>query len=158
MIYSSACKYAMKAMIDLAGRSDSKPVPLKILANAQGISSSFLQKILQVFSRRGYVLSTKGPGGGYRLDRGSGVITLLEIINAIDGPLCIDSVCIMGINDCNTTESCKLHSEWSLFGSRLLSTLQKTTIAEIAHKSSGDTGGEKQNGPSISKITRVGGC
>lgn len=158
MIYSSACKYAMKAMINLAGRRDSKPVPLHTLASAQGISSSFLQKILQVLSRRGYVLSTKGPGGGYRLDRGPGVITLLEIINAIDGPLSLDNVCIMGIYNCSKTERCKLHSEWSLFGSRLLSTLQKTTIAEIAHKSSGDTGWEKQNGPSISKITRVGGC
>lgn len=158
MIYSSACKYAMKAMIDLAGRSDNKPVPLHTLASAQGISSSFLQKILQALSRRGYVLSTKGPGGGYRLDRGSGVITLLEIIDAIDGPLRLDSVCIMGINDCKSIESCKLHSEWSQFGSLLLSTLRETTITEMAHKSCGDNGGEKRTGSSISKETRVSGC
>ncbi len=157
MIYSSACKYAMKAMIDLAGRTDNKPVPLHILASAQGISSSFLQKILQVLSRRGYVLSTKGPGGGYRLGRDSAFITLLEVINAVDGPLCLDHVCIMGINDCHETESCKLHSEWREFESRLLNTLRATSIAELAHKPGGYSPGGKQNGSSISTITRVGG-
>ena len=69
MIVSTKGRYALRVMIDLAAHNDGSFVPLAEIAERQGISEKYLESILVVLSRAGFLLSLRGKGGGYRLSR-----------------------------------------------------------------------------------------
>lgn len=78
-------RYAVTAMLDLALRSGTtKVVALAEIAGRQGISLAYLEQLFSKLRRAGLVASVRGPGGGYRLARGAGAISVADIISAID--------------------------------------------------------------------------
>jgi Rrf2 family cysteine metabolism transcriptional repressor len=78
-------EYALLALAHLAGHGGNATV--QTVAEAQEIPARFLEQILLTLKRAGYVRSSKGPGGGYRLARPADRISLAEVIRLIDGPL-----------------------------------------------------------------------
>jgi len=87
MRLSRKSEYACLAMIDLAEHRRDKPVNMTDLAKRKAIPKKYLEQILLLLKRGGYVRSTRGPGGGYRLAKPPGRISLAEIIRLLDGPL-----------------------------------------------------------------------
>jgi Rrf2 family iron-sulfur cluster assembly transcriptional regulator len=77
-------RLAVTAMIDLALRTDRGPVPLAAIGRRQGISLSYLEQLFGDLRRGGLVRSTRGPGGGYTLDRPAADITIADIVRAVD--------------------------------------------------------------------------
>ena len=69
MIVSTKGRYALRVMIDLAARGEGRYVPLTEIAARQEISEKYLESILVVLSRAGYLQALRGKGGGYRLAR-----------------------------------------------------------------------------------------
>ena len=67
MIVSTKGRYALRVMIDLAARGEGRYVPLTEIAARQEISEKYLESILVVLSRAGYLQALRGKGGGYRL-------------------------------------------------------------------------------------------
>ena len=103
---SEAASLALHSMALLASRG-SEPHPVRELAETIGASEHHLAKVLQRLARSGLVKARRGPGGGFELARPAGDITLLEVLETIDGPLrpsdclmgtpgCMGDVCIMG--------------------------------------------------------------
>lgn len=87
MRLSAKAQYACIAMVDLAcNHADPNPVHLKHIADKHGISQRFLVQILLQLKGAGLVESTRGATGGYLLARAPSLITLAEIIHAIDQP------------------------------------------------------------------------
>jgi Rrf2 family protein len=84
---SAKAEYAVRACLELAARAGDPPVSVETLAGAQGLPASFLERIVADLRRAGIVASTRGAGGGYRLTRSAGAITLADVIRAVDGPL-----------------------------------------------------------------------
>jgi Rrf2 family protein len=82
-----ACVYALYALEYLAARGEGPLVASHHIARARGIPEQFLRKVLTPLARAGLVLSVKGAGGGYRLARPATGITLLEVVEAVGGPL-----------------------------------------------------------------------
>jgi Rrf2 family protein len=78
-------EYALLALAHLAGCGDNATV--QAIAEARDIPARFLEQILLTLKRAGYVRSTKGPGGGYRLARPADQISLAEVIRLLEGPL-----------------------------------------------------------------------
>ncbi len=79
--------YAIRALVELAGQPDSQRLLSQAIARGHGIPRRFLQKVLRRLERRGIVWAVRRPGGGYQLAKVPREITLLEIIEAVDGPI-----------------------------------------------------------------------
>ena len=90
MKLSTKGRYAVMAMTDLAGQgagADRKTVPLAEIAARQQISLAYLEQLFARLKRRGLVESVRGPGGGYRLSRPAGDMSVAEVVHAVDEPL-----------------------------------------------------------------------
>lgn len=87
MRISAKADYALRALIEIAGRSDAKPVSAEELGKAQEIPHGFLQAILADLRRSGIVMSQRGQAGGWRMARDAAEVTVADVIRAVDGPL-----------------------------------------------------------------------
>ena len=88
MRVSAKSDYALRALIELAGRDDGSPVSAEELGRLQEIPHGFLQAILADLRRAGVVMSQRGQSGGWRLARDAGArVSVADVIRAVDGPL-----------------------------------------------------------------------
>ena len=87
MRVSAKADYALRALIEMAGREDASPVSAEELGRRQDIPHGFLQAILADLRRAGVVMSQRGQSGGWRLARPAAEVTVADVIRAVDGPL-----------------------------------------------------------------------
>jgi Rrf2 family protein len=87
MKFSTACTYAVRALVFLARREADGLLVAHVFAGARGMSEEYLSKTLKELVRAGILLSSRGPTGGYRLARPPKRISLLEVVEAADGPV-----------------------------------------------------------------------
>ena len=87
MRVSAKADYALRALIEIAQRSDGLPVSAEELGRLQEIPHGFLQAILADMRRAGFVVSQRGQSGGWRLARSAADVSVADVIRAVDGPL-----------------------------------------------------------------------
>jgi len=87
MRVSAKSDYALRALIEMAGRTDSTPVSAEELGRLQEIPHGFLQAILADLRRAGIVVSQRGQSGGWRMGRDPETVSVADVIRAVDGPL-----------------------------------------------------------------------
>jgi Rrf2 family protein len=84
---SAKSDYALRALIEMASRSDGKAVSAEELGRLQDIPHGFLQAILADLRRAGVVMSQRGQSGGWRMGRAADQVSVADVIRAVDGPL-----------------------------------------------------------------------
>ncbi len=84
MRMSSKGRYAVVAVLDVAGNAGTRPVSLADVAIRQRISLSYLEQLFAMLRRAGLVAASRGPGGGYRLQRPAGEITVGQVFQAVE--------------------------------------------------------------------------
>lgn len=87
MKLTRASSYALHAVAYMADQDNNVPVASHVIAKARKIPERFLLKVLKPLVSARVLLSIKGPNGGYRLAKSAGDISLLEILEAVDGPI-----------------------------------------------------------------------
>jgi Rrf2 family protein len=87
MKLSRASGYALEALVAIAGQEAGAPVTSHTIAEERGLPEKFLPKVLLSLVNAKILLSLAGPNGGYRLAKPAADITLLEVIEAVDGPI-----------------------------------------------------------------------
>jgi Rrf2 family protein len=87
MRFSRASLYALHALVFMGRQKDNHPVASHVIAHAEGIPERFLLKVLKPLVSAGVLQSIKGPNGGYRLTRPVRTISLLEVVEAVDGSI-----------------------------------------------------------------------
>ncbi|MGV3561681.1 MAG: RrF2 family transcriptional regulator [Nocardioides sp.] len=87
MRVSAKSDYALRALIEMAGRSDAPAVSAEELGKLQDIPRNFLQAILADLRRAGVVISQRGQSGGWRMARPASDVSVADVIRAVDGPL-----------------------------------------------------------------------
>ncbi|WP_183094002.1 RrF2 family transcriptional regulator [Nocardioides stalactiti] len=87
MRVSAKSDYALRALIEMAGREDGKAVSAEELGRLQEIPHGFLQAILADLRRAGVVMSQRGQSGGWRMGRPAAEVSVADVIRAVDGPL-----------------------------------------------------------------------
>jgi Rrf2 family protein len=87
MKLTRASSYALHALVHMAGQKKNDPVASHLIAQARGIPDRFLLKVLKPLVTAQVLQSVKGPNGGYRLARPPSEITMLEVLEAVDGPI-----------------------------------------------------------------------
>jgi Rrf2 family protein len=87
MRISAKADYAVRAVVELAAATDDRPVKAERIATAQGIPLNFLENILGELRHAGIVRSHRGAEGGFRLAKAAELITIADVIRAVEGPL-----------------------------------------------------------------------
>ena len=124
-------RFAVTAMIDLASRQTDGPVTLAGIADRQKISLSYLEQLFGKLRRHDLVSSVRGPGGGYRLARHMGDITVAEII-AVDEPL--DATQCGGKENCHDAHRCMTHDLWANLNKRMYAYLDSVTLDALVNR------------------------
>jgi len=132
-------RFAVTAMLDLAMQHSSDPVTLAEISQRQKISLSYLEQLFGKMRRRALVNSVRGPGGGYRLAKDMGRVSVADIIIAVDEP--IDSTRCGGKEDCNDGEKCITHDLWAKLNEHIFDYLGAVTLKQLV-----DDQQAKQNG------------
>jgi Rrf2 family protein len=128
---SAKAEYAVRACVELAARAGEPPVSVETLAGAQGLPVAFLERIVGDLRRAGVVASTRGAGGGYRLTRSAGDVTVADVIRAVDGPL----VFVRGTRPPDLTydgAAEPLLTVWVALRASVRSVLESVTLADLA--------------------------
>ena len=125
--------YALRAMLYLARQEENKRASTSRIAEEQQIPPSFLAKIISQLSIAGLIHTSRGARGGVLLARAPEDISLLEVVEAIDGPISLNE-CTHDPNGCPFGEDCPLHSVWGDAQSELVNKLKNTTFAQFVTK------------------------
>ncbi|MCB2197331.1 MAG: Rrf2 family transcriptional regulator [Bacteroidetes bacterium] len=133
---SNTCKYAIRGVIYLALNSkDEKKIGLKEVSKELDIPSPFLGKILQILAKNKLLISTKGPNGGFALAKSPQEITLLNIIEIIDG-LDLFNNCVIGLRSCSANAKpdlqCPIHYKYVPINKQIYDLFNNETIYNLA--------------------------
>jgi Rrf2 family protein len=133
MRVSAKADYAVRACVELAVRHGDRAVSVEVLAAAQGISPTFLERIVADLRRDGLVVSVRGAGGGYHLARGPEEISVADVVRAVDGPLVF--VRNTRPSDLAYDGSAEpLLALWVALRASVRSVLESVTLADLAAK------------------------
>ena len=123
--------YAIRGMVYLAGRPADQVLLLSEIAAEVGVSQTFLAKIFQQFNKLGLVKSSRGTGGGFQLGRPAEQITLLAIVEAVEGPIILNR-CILAEGLCSRDSTCTVHPVWRDVQEKIREVLSKVTLRQLA--------------------------
>lgn len=100
------------------------------LAEAAGLEATTVAKLLKPLAQAGLVVGLRGVNGGYRLARDAGAISLIEVVQAMEGPLAITE-CSQDHNNCGIAHQCGVRSQWRLINDVLADALRSVTLAQM---------------------------
>ena len=126
--------YATRVMIHLAGLPAGSRVQLAKLAEATDVPQSFMSKVLQGLVRARLILSQPGVNGGFELARPAVEITMLDVLESIDGPLQLNT-CVASPDRCDRDPWCAAHLVWVEAQQAMIGVLKSATIAKLAERS-----------------------
>jgi len=127
-------RYAVTAMLDLALHYHHGPVSLAEIAERQGISQSYLEQLFSRLRKRGLVDGTRGPGGGYRLVKSSELISVADVIDAVDEN--VDATRCGGQRNCQGEQRCLTHDLWEDLSTQIRDFLGNVSLDELVGKRS----------------------
>ncbi|WP_255481195.1 Rrf2 family transcriptional regulator [Pontibacter sp. Tf4] len=130
-LLSKTTEYALRAIVYVAMQDAlGLKVGIKEIARELELPVHFIGKILQDLVRKGLIASVKGPGGGFFLHRPASDISILEVINTIDGMEAFRK-CGMGMKQCSDLHPCPLHHEIKAYRVQLLKVFESKTIQTL---------------------------
>jgi Rrf2 family protein len=130
MIFSSPTEYAIRGLSELAIRGDDQRIMLDELVDGTNLPRDFMAKVFQRLVHGGLLRSAKGRGGGFSLARPAHEITMMQIVEAIDGPQTMDR-CVVGLEKCHDHMPCPQHDLYKPIRQRLKDYLHTTTLADL---------------------------
>ena len=128
---SKKADYALMAVRHLALKSGRLSASAREIAEQYDIPIELMAKVLQRLVRSGLLLSTQGTRGGYALSRTSALISVADVIEAIDGPFTV-TACSTEKNDCEQYSKCGIRGPLWQIRERIVAALGTVTIAEMA--------------------------
>jgi Rrf2 family iron-sulfur cluster assembly transcriptional regulator len=130
-LYSKGCQYTLRALTFVVADKEKERFQAKDICERAEIPESFTRKVLQALVQGGFLHAHRGPGGGYSLTRDPSEITVLEVIQAVEGEDTFDH-CILGFDECSGENPCPLHELWVDSKRNLLDNLSGTTLDQLA--------------------------
>lgn len=131
VIISTKGRYALRVMIDLAEHRGEGYIPLKNIANRQGISEKYLEAILKALVKERFIIGLRGKGGGYKLSREPEEYTVGSIIRLAEGELVPVTCLSENAAECPRSGECRTIGMWREFGKVIDAFLDGYTIADL---------------------------
>ena len=139
MIVSTKGRYALRVMIDLAQHIEDGYVPLKEVAERQGISEKYLEAIIKLLVENGLVSGIRGKNGGYKLLREPSDITAWDVISVTESDFHAVACLSPGAPVCERAKSCATLPMWMDFNDELKRFFSRYTIEGLAKAATGET-------------------
>ena len=125
--------YAIRGMVYLAMMQDQQVSSLKEIAAGVDVPLHLLAKIFQQLGKNGLVRSYRGTGGGFLLARDPEKITLLEIVEAVEGPITMN-LCLIEKGLCDRESFCTVHPVWKEVQDKMKDILSHVTLKDLSKK------------------------
>ena len=131
MIVSTKGRYALRVMVHFAQRGGEEYIPLKEIAEAEGISQKYLESIMSTLSKAGFLDAVHGKGGGYRLNRPAEDYTVGAILKLTEGGISAVSCTTQGASACSRSECCQAKPMWDKLDKMIDDFFEGITIADL---------------------------
>lgn len=122
--------YAIRCVFYLCGLKGDGIAMVDEISTAMDIPKSFTAKILQKLTRAGLVTSFQGVKGGFKVAKNPEMISLLDVIVTIEGPMALN-VCLDSEKECNLSKKCKIHPFWFLIRNRVENVFKDLTFDQF---------------------------
>jgi Rrf2 family iron-sulfur cluster assembly transcriptional regulator len=123
-------EYALRAMVHLASSADGDIIHIWEISKIRDVPEKFLRKIIPQLAHAGFIKTERGRDGGIALNRPAHLITILEIIECIEGPMSLNK-CLVSTTECNQISHCGLHNVWKEAQDQLQQVLRSRTLADV---------------------------
>jgi len=137
MIVSTKGRYALRVMLHFARRGGEEYIPLKEIAEAEGISQKYLESIMTTLSKAGFLDAVHGKGGGYRLNRSPESYTVGSILKQTEGDLSAVSCTTQGASACSRSTCCITLPMWERLDKLINDFFEDITLADLLKESKG---------------------
>jgi Rrf2 family protein len=137
MQITQTADYAVRTVVYLALHGNGGPVAASVIAKEMMIPGDYISKVIQALARAGLVESIAGRNGGAQLARTPAELSMLGIVEAVDGPVALTR-CVIRPGACPRDTYCVVHGFWQLAQDGLIGLLSKTTIADICRSKDGE--------------------
>jgi Rrf2 family transcriptional regulator, iron-sulfur cluster assembly transcription factor len=131
MHIATLSRYGVRAMFDVAYHGGGQHTQIKDISRRQKISQRYLEQIFNKLMKAGLLKSKRGPKGGYALSKDASEITVLDIINAVQGPIvpvaCLDE----NKRDCEVFPVCVTWRLWKETQNRLVNYFESVTLSDL---------------------------
>ena len=134
MKLTSKGRYAVTAMLDLAFHTETGPVTLSEISKRQDISLSYLEQLFTRLRKQHLVRSTRGPGGGYSLNKPADQLTVAEIVAAVDET--VDTTRCSGASNCHDGRQCLAHELWDDLSQQIFGFLTDISLQDLMEEAS----------------------
>lgn len=131
MIVSAKGRYALRVMVRLAQQGREEYIPLKEVAEEEGISQKYLESIMTTLSKGGLVDAVQGKGGGYRLNREPVGYTVGSILKLTEGRLTAVSCTAQGASACSRSQCCQTRPMWDKLDKMIDDFFESITLADL---------------------------
>ncbi len=131
MIVSTKGRYALRVLIDLAEQTAGEHIPLKEIAERQNISQKYIEAIMTLLSKNGYVDAVHGKGGGYKLNRKPEEYIVGDILRLTEGTLSPVACLEKGAAPCPRKNSCRTLPLWSKLDELVENYLDSVNLADL---------------------------
>lgn len=131
MLVSTKGRYALRVLVDLAEHQGEGRVPLKLIAERQGLSEKYLENILATLVHNNVLSGMRGKGGGYRLNKSASEYTVGQILRLTEGSLAPVSCLSDSHESCPHAHECPTVGMWSELDGIISSYLDGVTIEDL---------------------------
>lgn len=142
MKISTKGRYALRLMLDLAMNNTGEFISIKSVADRQEISGKYLEQIISILSRSGFVKSVRGPQGGYKLAKDPSEYTVGMILRLTEGSLapvaCLDD----DVNQCNRAAFCPTLVVWERLNEAINGVVDSITLEDLANMARANIGND----------------
>lgn len=134
MIVSTRGRYALRVLIDMAEHKDQERIPLKEIAERQNISQKYIESIMTLLSKNGFVDGVHGKGGGYKLNREPSEYNVGEILQLTEGTLAPVSCLQKGAEPCERKPECRTIGMWKKLNDLIEGYLDTVSLDQLIQK------------------------
>ena len=134
MIVSTRGRYALRVLIDLAEHSEEERIPLKDVAERQEISQKYIESIMTLLSKNGFVDGVHGKGGGYKLNRAPEDYKVGDILRLTEGTLAPVACHETGAELCPKKATCRTIGMWTKLDELIEGYLDSVSVADLMKK------------------------
>lgn len=128
---SRGAEYAIRGLLYLASQDEGKVSFIEEIGEAQDVPKAYLAKIFQTLGKKGFVKSYRGPDGGFALIKRPADISMLEVIEAMEGPMHLND-CLIHAGFCHREESCPVHDVWAQAQKKMMDFLAESNFEQLA--------------------------
>lgn len=148
MKISTKGRYALRMMVDLAVHDEGEFISLRSVAERQNVSMKYMEQIVSQLTKAGFLLSIRGPQGGYKLARAPEKYTVGEILRVTEGGLAPVSCLEISPNRCMRAENCSTLGFWEDFYATITNFIDGVTLEDLV-KQENESGKTPEGGKKV---------